>query len=139
MKHEKIKRTEKSTNFTVIDNYYVDDIRLSDTSRSIITILLTKPNHWDINQTYFINQYNMGSFRVRQAFKQLLELGYLKNETPEKKNNPLYVLYERTYKLNDRPYPKPKKRFTRKKGLSDVHSVGIRPDELLTRSYKDSS
>jgi len=139
MKYEKIKRTEKSTNFTVIDNYYVDDIRLTDTSVRIITILLTKPNDWGINQTYFINQYNIGKFKVAQAFKQLLELGYLVNETPERKNNPSYVLYERTYRLNARPYPKPKKRFKRMKDSSDVHYVVIRPEEVLNGTSDDSS
>jgi hypothetical protein len=139
MKHEKIKRTEKKSNFTVIDNYYVDDIRLSDTSTRIITILLTKPNDWGINQTYFINQYNIGKFKVAQAFKQLIELGYLVDETPERKNNPSYVLYERTYRLNDRPYPKPKKRFKRMKDSSDVHYVVIRPEEVLNGTSSSSS
>jgi hypothetical protein len=139
MKHEKIKRTEKKSNFTVIDNHYVDDIRLSDTSTRIITILLTKPNDWGINQTYFINQYNIGKFKVAQAFKQLIELGYLVDETPERKNNPSYVLYERTYRLNDIPYPKPKKRFKRMKDSSDVHSVGIRPEEVLNGTFSSSS
>ena len=139
MKHDTIYRTEKSTNFTVSDNYYKEDIRLSDCAHRIITILLSKPDTWEINQTYFVNQHKLGKYKVSQAFKLLLELGYLVDETPEKKNNPSYVLYERTYRLNDIPYPKPKKRFTRKKGLSDGPSVGRRPDELLTGSYKDSS
>jgi hypothetical protein len=137
MKNQKIFRVEKNSNFTIIDNFYTEDKRLSDSAHRIITILLTKPNDWDINQSYFIKQYDMGSFKVRQAFKQLLELGYLVDLTPEKKNNPTYVLYERTYRLNNLPHYK--KRFTRKKGLSDGPSVGRRPDEPLTGVIRNSS
>lgn len=135
----KICRTEKKSNFTVSDNFYKQDIRLSDCSFRIITILLSKPDDWNINQTYFINQHQIGKFKVAQAFKQLLELGYLVDETPERKNNPSYIFYERTYRWNDIPYPKTEKRFIRKKGLSDGPSVGRRPDELLTGSYEGSS
>lgn len=71
-------RVEKKSNFTVVDNFYLRDKRLSLKAKGIFTIMLSLPDDWDYSINGLVGLSTDGKDSVMKALSELEHFGYLK-------------------------------------------------------------
>ena len=72
-----IYRVNKSVNYSVIDNRFLHDPRLSWKAKGLLGYLLSKPNDWKIYESDLVNHARDGKDAVRSALGELKKYGYL--------------------------------------------------------------
>lgn len=71
-------KTIKKTDYTVIDNGYVRNEKLSWKAKGVMTYLLTLPSDWVINIDELVTHSSDGVTVLRSALKELEQFGYLR-------------------------------------------------------------
>ena len=86
-------RTEKKDNYTVADNGYIRDERLSWQAKGLMTYLLSLPDDWEINISELVNHSADGIYATRAAVRELQKSGYLRAEKVKAKGRFAGVRY----------------------------------------------
>lgn len=71
-------RNKKSRNYTVIDNTFLKDTRLSMQAKGLFCYLLSLPEDWIIYQSEIANHFANSIGAVKKTIKELESFGYLK-------------------------------------------------------------
>ena len=101
-----IQRKNKNKNYTIVDNYFIDDINLKPSGKGILLFMLRKPDDWRFNYKNFEKELGIGKKAIRTLIKNLEELKYLKRERIIGENGHykwIYYVYEVPYDM-DLPY-----------------------------------
>lgn len=72
-----IVRVVKDVNYFPLNRAAVNDPRLSYKAIGIHTYLMSKPDHWEGNETDIVNRHSDGRAAVRSGIDELLAFGYL--------------------------------------------------------------
>lgn len=75
-----ILRNIKKSNFTIIDNGFVNDKNLSLKGKGLMLYLLSKPDDWQVFSNEIVKNSKDGKASVAKALKELEELGYIERE-----------------------------------------------------------
>lgn len=93
-------RIEKRRNYTVVDNTFITDNRLSFKAKGILLYLLSRPDNWDVYETDIVNQSNDGIRAVRSGIHELMEVGYIERQQKRSDKNQFagyeYVVHEQS-------------------------------------------
>lgn len=73
-------REKKQKNYTVIDNTFIKDKKLSAKAKGIMCYLLSLPDDWKIYLSELKNNFTDGKASISSGIKELMEHGYLKRE-----------------------------------------------------------
>lgn len=73
-----INRVEKDKNYTVVNNGYIFDNRLSLKAKGLLTIMLSRPDDWVFYLDELQTHSTDGEKSLRAGFKELQEHGYVK-------------------------------------------------------------
>lgn len=95
-----ILRKQKHDNFTVVNNYFIEDINLKPDCKGILLYMLSKPDDWKFNYTNFTKSLGIGEKAVRTLLKKLEKYKYLKRDRLRDKNGQ----YEWNYFVFEEPY-----------------------------------
>ena len=71
-------RVEKITDFTVVDNSYLRDKRLSLKAQGLFTVMLSNPDDWNYSINGLAAFLKDGKDSIAKALSELEDLGYLK-------------------------------------------------------------
>lgn len=71
---------KKKTDYTVISNVFLKDERLSLKSKGLLAYIMSLPNDWVLYVTELSKHHKDGSSAIYSAFKELIELGYVKRK-----------------------------------------------------------
>ena len=93
-------RTKKERNYTVMDNTFLRDERLSARAKGIFAYILYLPEDWCIYQSELVKHFKDGKDALRTAVKELETLGYI---TKEKVKNELGRFSGWQYVVNESP------------------------------------
>lgn len=77
MKPPYIRRVPKEKNYTVIDNNYLFDNRLSLKAKGLLSMMLSRPDDWIFHNDELISHSTDGEKSFRAGFKELQECGYV--------------------------------------------------------------
>ena len=95
-----IQRKNKNKNYTIVDNYFIDDINLKPAGKGMLLFMLRKPDDWRFNYKNFEKELGIGKKAIRTLIKNLEELKYLKRERVIGENGHykwIYYVYEVPY------------------------------------------
>lgn len=95
-----ILRKEKHSNFTTVNNYFINDVNLKPDSKVFLLFMLSKPDNWDFNFSNFEKSLGIGEKAIRSLIKKLEELGYLRRERVRGDNGHyewVYFVYEEPF------------------------------------------
>ena len=67
-------------NFTVVDNYYIDDIECKPECMGYLTYMLRKPENWNFTFKSIMKDLGVGERNVRTNIQKLEALKYIKRE-----------------------------------------------------------
>lgn len=73
-------RTEKTENYSILSNGFINDPALSYAEVGLLTFLLSKPNNWKVNVQNLVNSHTNGKDAVYAVLKSLGEKGYIERE-----------------------------------------------------------
>lgn len=73
-------RVNKKSNYTVVDNYFIDDFRLSLKAKGLMIMFLRRPDNWTFYLSELIEYCKDGKDSMGSALKELEKLGYIKKE-----------------------------------------------------------
>jgi len=71
------RRRNKTDNYTIVDNFCLQDANLSFAETGLMAYLLHLPADWEIKQSQIENAKIDGRDKVRSLFKSLINKGYL--------------------------------------------------------------
>lgn len=97
-----ILRKQKTSNFTTVNNYFINDINLKPDGKGFLLFMLSKPDDWKFNYTNFKRSLGIGEKAIRSILKKLEEFKYLKRERIRDENGQYewnYFVYEEPYDL----------------------------------------
>ena len=86
-------KTKKEKNFTVLDNTFIKDTRLSWKAKGLMTYLLSLPDDWTIHLLEIEQHATDGKSALRSAINELKEFGYLKAEQKRENNRFAEMVY----------------------------------------------
>ena len=86
-------KTKKEKNFTVLDNTFIKDTRLSWKAKGLMTYLLSLPDDWTIHLSEIEQHATDGKSALRSAINELKDLGYLKAEQKRENNRFAEMVY----------------------------------------------
>ena len=86
-------KTKKEKNYTVLDNTFIKDTRLSWKAKGLMTYLLSLPDDWTIHLSEIEKHASDGKSALRTAINELKELGYLKAEQKRENNRFAEMVY----------------------------------------------
>ena len=86
-------KTKKEKNYTVIDNTFIKDTRLSWKAKGLMTYLLSLPDDWTIHLSEIEQHATDGKSALRSAINELKEFGYLKAEQKRENNRFAEMVY----------------------------------------------
>ena len=93
-------RTNKITNYTKIDNRYLEDKNISLKAKGLLTLMLSLPDSWKFNINGLCLLCKESKDAVRTAIKELKENHYVETERTFDENGRFY--YE--YFIYENPY-----------------------------------
>jgi len=93
-------RTKKERNYTVMDNTFLRDDKLSARAKGIFAYILYLPEDWCIYQSELVKHFKDGKDALRAAIKELEVLGYI---TKEKIKNTKGQFSGWQYTVNETP------------------------------------
>lgn len=73
-------RSSKRRNYTVLDNAFLQDTRLSWKAKGLFAYILSLPENWKIYQNDLLNKATDGVTSFRTAKKELLKYGYIRQQ-----------------------------------------------------------
>jgi len=94
-------RTKKERNYTVMDNTFLRDERLSAQAKGVFAYILYLPEDWCIYQTELVKHFKNGKDALRSAIKELEEFGYLSKEHIKDKASGRFTHWQ--YTVNEIP------------------------------------
>lgn len=99
-------RVEKTSNYTVMPNYHLQDKRLSLKAKGLLSYILSLPNDWDYSVKGLTSIVKEGSHTVTTILKELRETGYLEMRmiNPDFEHKVIrweYVIYEKPHQYPD--------------------------------------
>lgn len=118
----RVKKSKEKGNFTVIDNEYLRDNKLSWKAKGLLTYFLSLPDDWNIRLTEIQKWSNVGEYSLKSTFDELVKNGYAKRF--RKRDNKGVIrgwginIYERKNVKND------------KENLDDKKSVSGKSTEV---------
>ena len=77
MAETKFIKTKKDKNYTVLDNTFIQDLRLTWKAKGLMTYLLSLPDDWCIHLSELENHAADGKDSLKNAIKELKIYGYL--------------------------------------------------------------
>lgn len=86
-------KTKKEKNYTVLDNTFIKDTRLSWKAKGLMTYLLSLPDDWTIHLSEIEKHATDGKSALRSAINELKELGYLRAEQKRENNRFAEMVY----------------------------------------------
>jgi hypothetical protein len=86
-------KSKKEKNFTVLDNTFIKDTRLSWKAKGLMTYLLSLPDDWTIHLSEIEKHATDGKSALRSAINELKEFGYLKAEQKRENNRFAEMVY----------------------------------------------
>ena len=86
-------KTKKEKNYTVLDNTFIKDERLSWKAKGLMTYLLSLPDDWTIHFSEIEKHSTDGKSALRTAINELKEYGYLKAEQKRENNRFAEMVY----------------------------------------------
>lgn len=92
-------RIEKNTNYTVMSNYHLRDIRLSYKAKGLLSFMLSLPDDWDYSMKGLAKVSKENISAIRTALQELETFGYLKRNRLQNKNGKFeyeYIIYEKS-------------------------------------------
>lgn len=72
-----IERTTHSENFTIVDNSYLKDTRLSLKAKGLFTVMLSVSPSWEFSISGFASLFKEGRDSISSALAELEDCGYL--------------------------------------------------------------
>ena len=93
-------RTEKLTNYTKIDNAYLEDKNISLKAKELLTLMLSLPDDWKFNVKGLCLLCKESKLAVINALKELEENRYLIIEKGHYRDGKFlynYIVYEKQY------------------------------------------
>lgn len=98
-------RRRRNSGFTIIGNVVFDDDRLSYEAAGLLGYLLSRPDHWEVNQTQLGDRRGVGRDRMRRIVGELIEAGYMRrerirNESSGTFNGSTYLVYDEPQKAD---------------------------------------
>ena len=100
-------RINKTKNYTVMSNYYLQDKELSFKAKGLLSCMLSLPDDWNYSVRGLASISKEGIKAINSILKELEENYYLKRERKQENNGRFY--YE--YNIYETPYTK--------KGITD--------------------
>lgn len=94
-------RTKKERNYTVMDNTFLRDERLSAQAKGVFAYILYLPEDWCIYQTELVKHFKNGKDALRSAIKELEEFGYVSKEHIKDKVSGRFTHWQ--YTINETP------------------------------------
>lgn len=79
-------RTRKDRNYTMLDNTFLRDKRLSAGAKGVFAYLLFLPEDWVIYQSELANHFSNGRDSIRNIISELEKFGYIIKEKVRAKN-----------------------------------------------------
>lgn len=95
-------RTEKITNYTKIDNTYLEDKNISLKAKGLLTLMLSLPDVWNFNINGLRLLCKESRLAITNALKELKEYKYLEIEKTYDESGKFiyeYIIYEDPYYL----------------------------------------
>ena len=95
-------RTEKITNYTKIDNNYLEDKNISLKAKGLLTLMLSLPNDWKFNIKGLCLLCKESKLAVTNTLNELKENNYLEIEKGYDYDGKFiyeYIIYENPYSL----------------------------------------
>ena len=71
-----ILRKQKTSNFTTVNNYFINDINLKPDGKGFLLFMLSKPDDWKFNYTNFKRSLGIGEKAIRSILKKYLRSLY---------------------------------------------------------------
>ena len=123
-------------NFTVVDNYYIDDIECKPECMGYLTYMLRKPENWNFTFKSIMKDLGVGERNVRTNIQRLEALKYIKRERSRDENGNfiwIYYIYNKPYDLDLNKENLPYVRF------GHVDGEHIQTDQIIinTNNNKD--
>ena len=78
-----IYKANVDSNYTVIPNSTAKDKRLTFEARGMLSLLLSLPSDWQVNNSWLISQSAAGRDKVNSILKELIEFGYMTRQQPK--------------------------------------------------------
>ena len=103
-------RSEKLTNYTKIDNTYLEDKNISLKAKGLLTLMLSLPDVWKFNINGLILLCKESRLAITTALKELEENRYLIIEKGHSKDGKFlynYIVFEKQYtqkRHSEQPY-----------------------------------
>lgn len=94
-------RTKKNRNYTVVDNTFLRDDRLSAQAKGVFAYILYLPEDWCIYQSELVNHFSNGKDALRSAIKELEEFGYISKEHKKDEKTGRFTHWQ--YTVNEVP------------------------------------
>ena len=86
-------KTKKERNYTVLDNSFIKDVKLSWKAKGVMAYLLSLPEDWTIHLSEIEKHASDGKSALRSAINELKDLGYLKAEQKRENNRFAEMVY----------------------------------------------
>ena len=81
-----IMKKKSYENFTVVDNYFVDDINCKPECMGYLLYMLRKPQNWEFSFKSIMKDLGVGERNVRTNIQKLEALKYIKRERSRDEN-----------------------------------------------------
>lgn len=98
-----INKCEHKDNYTVVDNSYLRDEKLSIDTKGLMTLILSLPDKWTFSKAGLAKIANVGITKLNKMLKELKDNGYLKL-IRRKVNDPLNKNFTWDYEFNEKAY-----------------------------------
>jgi hypothetical protein len=85
--NEIIRIQKKRNNFVMLDKGYIEDARLSNKAKGILTYLLSKPDGWKVIVKDIVNHSADGKKSIYSGLRELKKYGYYKKEPVRDETN----------------------------------------------------
>lgn len=124
-----IVRVEKVENYSVINNYFLNDPSISFKAKGLLAYLLSKPNDWQIYIEHLKKTSTDGKDSIASIIKELINANYISRDTMRNEKGQMngynYVVYEHPvnrYAVTKEVYPETEK-------PSPVKSETVKPEQ----------
>lgn len=131
-----IMKKKSYENFTIVDNYFVDDINCKPECMGYLLYMLRKPQNWEFSFKSIMKDLGVGERNVRTNIQKLEALKYIKRERGRDENGNfqwIYWVYNEPYEKELKKENLPYVRF------GHVDGEYIQTDQIIinTNSNKD--
>jgi hypothetical protein len=130
-------RVQKEERYTIIDNYPLEDRKLSWGAKGLLVYLLHLPNNWEVKVEHLKNQSKDGRDATNAKIKELRKAGYIKRDDKIQKDKGKYDGYN--YIVCENPLPEKDRDIVKEKKRKEKENTGkplrqIRNGESVTEN-----